>query len=82
MSDDDRQNARRKALQAARAVTLGLAIATTAAGCEQVIDRACGFAENTRYCCERRHFMWDSSASVCRPPLPVPGPFTPPDLPA
>lgn len=79
----DRERARQRALAAARAVTLGLALASTAAGCDAVIDRACGsVAENTRYCCDRRGFSYDDTAGVCRPPLPVPGPFVPPDLPA
>lgn len=80
----DRERARQKALQAARAVTLGLAIAGTTAGCDVVLDRACTFAENTRYCCERLGDgrMYDETAGVCRPPQIVPGPFVPPDLPA
>ncbi|AKF11307.1 hypothetical protein [Sandaracinus amylolyticus] len=79
----DRENARRKALQAARAVTLGLAIAATTAGCEQVVDRACAFSftENTRYCCERQPLSYyDPATRTCMRAMI--GPFVPPDMPA
>ena len=67
----------------ARAVTLGLAIAASAGGCEQVIDRACslGVAENTRYCCERYGGRYDPGSGTCEYRA-IMGPFVPPDLPA
>ena len=78
----DREKARERALAAARAVTLGLAIAATASGCEQVADRACrfSFAENTHYCCERSGGHYDAPSGTCM--FPVMGPFVPPDLPS
>ena len=76
----DREKAREKALATARASTLGLALAATTSGCEQVIDVACSTAPSTRYCCERAGGGYDSASGRCM--FPVMGPFVPPDLPA
>lgn len=79
--DEDRLRARKRALRAAVVVTLGLATMTATSGCERATDAFCGVFENNRYCCDRHYGAWDETARVCRPPLPVPGPFVPPDLP-
>lgn len=77
---DVRARARDKALRAAVAVTLGLATLGST-GCDRVLDAACETFDQNRYCCERRRWSWDESTRTCQAPLPVPGPFVPPDLP-
>lgn len=80
-SSDARRQARQRALRAAAAVTLGLA-ALGAEGCTQTADLVCRAFENNRICCERAGSTWDESSRTCYAPMPVPGPFVPPDLPA
>ena len=74
--------ARHRALAAARAVTLGLAIAGSASGCERGLASAgdvyCDVFSQGRFCCERRGGHWDGH--TCQV-LVVPGPFVPPDQP-
>lgn len=75
---DPRARARRRALGAAAALTLGLATVPLS-GCEAATDAYCDVFENTRTCCDRapgRH--WDEASRTCvvlPPPL---GPLVPP----
>lgn len=80
--DDARSIARRRALRAAVVVTLGLVAGASAGGCDRVASAGCEVFENNRFCCERAYGAWDPASRTCVPPIPVPGPFVPPDLPA
>jgi hypothetical protein len=80
--DDPKVRATERAIRTACAVTLGLAIGASVAGCEPAADYFCRVWDQNRYCCERGYGTWDTTARTCRPPVPVPGPFVPPDLPA
>jgi hypothetical protein len=76
--DEERARARRRALRAAAALTLGLAAAPLT-GCEAATDAYCRVFENTQTCCDRapgRH--WEESTHRCITLPPPLGPLVPP----
>jgi len=85
--DEALRRARRRALRAAQAVTLGaaLAMAPAAVGCgddetSRHDDGVCpdgGTASDDRDCCEAFGGSWTEGLGCA-----VPGPFVPPDAPA
>ena len=73
-----KNEARARALRTARVVTLGLALAGAAGGCEQVGNAWCSVARDTRYCCERTGYSsWDETSHTCVVRA-VPGPIVAP----
>jgi len=81
--DGETGRARRSALRAARAVTLGAALALSGCGDsshERADDGTCpdgGAASDDPDCCEEVGGIWDPEHGCA-----IPGPFVPPDLPA
>ena len=74
--------ARARALQTARAVTLGLALGAAAAGCEATTNAWCDVFTDTRYCCYRAPGRsWNTTTNRCDVALPVVGPIVAPDFP-
>jgi hypothetical protein len=81
VSTEATTRARARALQTARVVTLGLALAGTAAGCDFATDTYCHYFPDNETCCLRLEaHVWNASTHRCEtPPMPpFVGPMVPP----